>query len=106
MSARANGAPTIWPRRSQRAIAPHAARLRRRTGFIWCAWIIERVSLSRPAHVCRTASLRSRCPDDSAEIFVDNPAIDRRERLEILHRRGFIGLMHGLADQPEFQHRA
>ena len=40
-SAKANGAPTILPRRSPPATAPPAARSRRRTGFIWCGWSID-----------------------------------------------------------------
>ena len=40
-SARAAGAPTILPPRSAAQTAPPAARSRRRTGFIWCGWIID-----------------------------------------------------------------
>jgi hypothetical protein len=41
-----------------------------------------------------------------SEIFFDDPTIDRRQRHQILHRSGFVGLMHGLSDQSKFQHRA
>ncbi len=40
-SATANGAPTILLARSPPATARPAGRWRRRTGCIWCAWIIE-----------------------------------------------------------------
>src|SRR5580704_3992655 len=98
MSAKANGAPTILPRRSPPATAPPAARSRRRMGFIWCGWSIEAcVSLS---------PLAGRGEDDSPEILLDDPPIHRGERDQIGDRGAFVDAVHGLADQAEFQHRA
>ena len=85
--ARANGAPTISPPRSPRATAPPAARWRRRTGFIWCGWIIDR-------------SPKYAQSDDDR--FADRSSSARAGRRSARARR----LMHGLPDQAEFHHRA
>ena len=37
------------------------------------------------------------------KILIDHPPVDRRQRDEIGDRRAFVDLMHGLADQTEFQ---
>src|SRR5947209_12165266 len=83
-SARDVGARTISPPRSRPATAPLAGRSRRPTDFIWCGWIIK---------------LRSR------EITLEYPAINPGQPFQIRQRHAFIDLMHGLADQPEFDHR-
>src|ERR1700733_2229862 len=84
MSAKVNGAPAISPWRSPPATAPPAVRSPRRTGFIWCGWIIEWWL---------------------SEILLNNPPVHRGERDEVGNWRAFVDLMHGLADQAEFQHR-
>ena len=42
----------------------------------------------------------------SCEIPVQHAAIDRGELFQIGHRRALVDLVHGLADQAEFDHRA
>src|SRR6476646_3361980 len=96
MWAKANGAPTILRPRLRRATAPLAGRWHRHRDFIWCGWSIE---FSLSPHAGRG---RRRLP----KILIDHPPVDRSQRDEIGDRRAFIDLMHGLADQTEFQNRA
>src|SRR6185437_16326265 len=42
----------------------------------------------------------------SVKITIQNAAIDARQLLDIGHRRALVDLVHGLAEQPEFDHRA
>lgn len=42
----------------------------------------------------------------SGEIVVQDPAIDRLELAYLVDLNAFVDLMHGLADEPEFYHRA
>ncbi len=54
----------------------------------------------------RTGSSAFADDDRSSEIPIQHAAINPRELFKIRHRRAFIDLMHGLADQAEFDHRA
>src|SRR3954451_382116 len=83
-SARDAGVPTIWRARSKRAAAPPAARWRRRTDFTWCGWTIE---------------------PRSREVTLQHATVNLRQLLQIGNRRTFVDLVHGLADQPELDHR-
>ena len=74
-SARASGAPTTWPARLPRATAPPAARWRRRTGFIWCGWIIE------------TAPCKRGCSRNSCRGFCDRSRSARQDRRPARARR-------------------
>ena len=67
---------------------------------------------SRQTGVDRNRSLRINCrdrsrqPEADGKVGVENPAVDRREAVEIRHRDPLVDLMHGLADKAEFDHRA
>src|SRR5580704_7154304 len=101
MSARANGAPTISPRRSPPATAPPAARSRRRTGFIWCGWSIDSSrALPPPGLVeggngAKTPQIAERC-----EFVERDVAADARAALAQMTER----LSQRLAGGEQTQH--
>lgn len=47
-----------------------------------------------------------RSSNSSGEIVVQDSAIDRLELAYLVDLNAFVDLMHGLADEPEFYHRA
>ncbi len=86
----------ILPRRSPPATAPPAARLRRRTGFIWCGWSIE-ISRLTPFPHCDLIPIP--CPLRGALMRRLEGGTDRKEwagDMALLLRWDGAGLIPGL----------
>src|ERR1700692_2186072 len=68
--------------------------------------LVQIKSVAAPSREMVNAIRRNSKQPASGKIALDDAPVDRGQRDEVFNRRALVDLMHGLADQPEFEHRA